>query len=389
MKPASFDLIFPRNAGEVDALGADWERLAPQAPWFVPLFADLRRDVAADPAVFCFAVARGPGGVEGIACFRRTPHRQRFAIGERQICEVRAGAWLLHRAGYAGSIPEAAWHDAFHRLSRRGGFDILILGEVPSGTSLMGAVSQSRAPLLPLGTGGRESVHWLAELPGSFDAYLAALRASTRQALRRKMSRFEREAGGRFEVISRADQVDRFLQAGEAISRQTYQWDVGQRLEADEATRERYLRLAGEGRLRCYLLHADGRPMAFLRGELARSIYLYETPGFLPEFERFSPGLVLLAHAIRDLAENTPCQVFDFGEGGDQVGYKSRFGTCHINCRHIAIVDVIRPRGLAVWFLVYAFNALKAAGRAVLGEGEFKRRLKKAMRKYDDPHVKA
>jgi CelD/BcsL family acetyltransferase involved in cellulose biosynthesis len=389
VKPASFHLIFPRSAEELDALEADWERLASRAPWIVPLFADVRRDVEADPATYCVAVARGPGGVDGIAFFQRALHRQRFSFGERQIGELDARAWRLHRDGYAGSIPEIAWREAFRRLSRHGGFDILILGEVVSGAALMQAARRSRWPLLALDTNGRESVHWIAELPGSFDAYFDTLRASTRQSLRRKMKRFEREADGRLEVISRCDQVDHFLKEGEAISRQTYQWDVGQRLEADPATRERYLRLAAEGRLRCYLLYAEGRPIAFLRGELVRSTYLYETPGFLAEFERFSPGLVLLVHAIRDLAESTPCTIFDFGEGGDNVGYKSRFGTCHVNCRHMAIANVIRPRGLAVWFLVNALNAIKASARAVLGEGEFKRKLKKAIRKYDDPEVKA
>ena len=385
MSSEGFAVRFPQRVEEFDALAADWERLAAQAGWYVPPFVDLRREMEADPGAFCLAVATGADGVEGIACLRRSAHRQRFAIGERQVAEVPTRACVLPQGAAVGAISEAAWGEAFQRIFRHGKFDMLGLGEVPIGSPLMRAVERVRAPLLPLGLKDREAVHWLIALPGSFEQYLNGLRKSTKQSLRRKINAFERQVPNRLEVISRPEQVGRFLAEGEGISRQTYQWDVGQRLEDDPATRERYTRLAGEGRLRCYMLYAEDKPIAFLRGEFAGSLYHYETPGFVPEYERHSPGLVLLAYAIRDLIENTPCTLFDFGTGGDQVGYKSRFGTHHIDCLNLSIVNARTPRGLAVWTVGRAVGAVKAAGRAVLGDGELKRRIKKAIRRYDAP----
>jgi CelD/BcsL family acetyltransferase involved in cellulose biosynthesis len=157
---------------------------------------------------------------------------------------------------------------------------------------------------------------------------------------------------------------------------------VGQRLENDAETRERYLRLARQGRLRCYLLVFENEPIAFARGEISGTVYNYETPGFLPKHHKYSPGLVLMAHAIADLIENTDCTLFDFGSGGDMTGDKSRFGTKSEPSRNLSFVNGARARGLVIWLAGTTLAGIKAAARAVLGEGELKRRVKKAIRRY-------
>jgi len=141
-------------------------------------------------------------------------------------------------------------------------------------------------------------------------------------------------------VVTDTGQVDVFLSAGEFISRKTYQWKIGQRLENDAVTRRRYVRAAESGTLRCYLLFLNHKPIAFLRGFIIDDTYRYETPGFDPEYSRLSPGTALLLFALDDLMRNTACRVFDFGEGGDAVGYKKQFGN---QCQNALTIDVAAP----------------------------------------------
>lgn len=311
------------------------------------------------------------------------PTRQRFAIGERQLFELTTNTATLYRASYLGNIAEQDWIAIFARLARTWRYDVLALGEAPFDSGLMRAVARVGWPLLGIGTRDREAIHWSIDLPDTFEAYLGKLRKSTRRSIRYEIKRIEREGATRVEVVTAPDQIDRYLVEGEAISRTTYQWGVGQRLENDAATRERYFRLAGEGRLRCYMLYFEGEPIAFARGEISGCVYNYETPGYVTKYHRYSPGLVLLTYAIADLIENTRCQVFDFGSGGDMTGYKSRFGTINEPCRGLTIANGATGRGLAVWAISHGLSWLKSAARTVLGDGELKRRVKKVIRRNE------
>lgn len=363
-----------------------FDRLARDSQIFVPLFRDVLDEVAQSGREFCFAVVRDPtdaGVPAGMAMIVRSSHRSRFAVGERQITETLDEAWSIYRNAVVGRIEAGQWQRIFAELMRRAGNPQIVLGEIAVDTPLEQAARSSAFPLLPVRKDDRPSIHWLIDLPESFDAYLALLRSSTRQSLRRKINKFERDPANRLEVLTRPDQVDGFLQMGEPISRQTYQWNVGQRLENIPAIRDRFHALAAQGRLRCYLLFHHDQPIAFLYGEISGDTFLYHTPGYLPEFSDLSPGLVLLAHTLRDLIEQTDCRLFDFGEGGDHAGYKSRFGTRFLECRNLALANMKTSGGIRFWSLSQVFRLVKSAGRAVLKNDELKRRFKKAIRTSD------
>src|SRR5205814_9563948 len=144
-----------------------------------------------------------------------------------------------------------------------------------------------------------DRIRWLIDLLERFDNYIGSLRSKSRQIIRQSLRKFNAGEGCSFSVISEEHQIDEFLSIGEAISRNTYQWSVGQRLQNDSATRDEYVRLARSGKLRCYLLRIEGKPCAFARGSLVGGIYNYETPGFLTEYAKWSPGTVLLMLVIK------------------------------------------------------------------------------------------
>jgi hypothetical protein len=227
----------------------------------------------------------------------------------------------------------------------------------------------------------KNTLHWSIDLPSTFDEYMAGFSGRTRQTLRRKVRKFETEYEGALRVIRTTTELESFLKVGESISRLTYQWNIGRRLCADEATRKAYATAAREGRLRCYLLYSGDNPCAFLRGVIHDDTYHYETPGFDPAYEQASPGTVLLLKAIEDLIANTDCKTLDFGRGGDKTGYKSMFG----NRSYEAISLELFRRGRTYPSLLLAIQAglfaLNRVGQAVVGP-KLRPIIRQRLRKY-------
>jgi CelD/BcsL family acetyltransferase involved in cellulose biosynthesis len=161
------------------------------------------------------------------------------------------------------------------------------------------------------------------DLPASWDAYLAALSSKHRHELTRKMRRFEREApDGRAVVLRRSDEIAARLDDFLGLHRRSR---VGKSKFMD-ARMERFFRaalpaLAERDGVALWLLEAGGAPIAsFVCLEWDGTVSLYNS-GFAPERASLSPGLVLLAHLIRDAIERR-CRRFDFLRGEERYKYE-------------------------------------------------------------------
>ena len=162
-------------------------------------------------------------------------------------------------------------------------------------------------------------------LAPSWEAYLASLPGKHRHELTRKMRRLEREAPGTASACAAtpdaiAGRLDEFL----ALHRSSR---VGKARFMD-ARMETFFRravtlLAERGMARLWFLDATGGPMAsFITLEWNGTVGLYNS-GFYPERAQLAPGLVLLAHLVRDAIERGK-QRFDFLRGEER--YKYEFG---------------------------------------------------------------
>ena len=162
-------------------------------------------------------------------------------------------------------------------------------------------------------------------LPTSWEAYLASLSGKHRHELTRKMRRLEREAPDATCVSVAtpepiADRLDDFL----ALHRRSR---VGKARFMDERMETFFRRalaaLAERGMARLWFLDAPTGPLAaFVTLEWDGSVGLYNS-GFDPDRAQLSPGLVLLAHLLRDaIARGKRC--FDFLRGEER--YKYEFG---------------------------------------------------------------
>ena len=165
----------------------------------------------------------------------------------------------------------------------------------------------------------------MLELPASWDAYLERLGGKDRHELRRKIRKLEREMPGT-SVRSHASPegwngaLDAFLRL-HRLSKVGKERFMDERMEA--FFRDATGALAAAGWARLWFLECDGAAVAsFLCLEYAGSIGLYNS-GFDPLHAKLAPGIVLLAHVIRDAIERGVA-VFDFLRG--EESYKYAFG---------------------------------------------------------------
>jgi hypothetical protein len=375
------EILVYNKLSELDTLADSWDRLSALEQRYFPNFSETKHVLEVTKSEFRIVVALDNLVTIGIACFMYGNAMMRFSIGERRLFSLPVKEVTILGASVLGEVNSDTIEEFLTIIVNEWDFDLIRSGEIIVNSPLHAAITHLKGVKR---FGRRDSVRWLIRLPESFDSYLKSLRSSTRKSITQQLRTFERKMPFEFHVIDRPEQVDTFLRDGERISRMTYQWNVGQRLCNDGSTREGYVRLARAGNLRCYIIYVEGRPCTFARGELSGRFYNYETPGFDPQYHKLSPGVVLLMWIIRDLIENTDCEVFDFGTGGDNKGYKSRFGTISIDSTTILLAKWHKPYSMFLFALQNTFSLARDLFSFIVGHGWLRQRLKKAIRQYGD-----
>jgi CelD/BcsL family acetyltransferase involved in cellulose biosynthesis len=165
----------------------------------------------------------------------------------------------------------------------------------------------------------------ILELPDTWDALLASLSGKHRHEISRKLRRFEREApDGRVTWALTPAAIEARLDDFLALHRRSREGKA----RFMDARMERFFRraipaLAARGGARVVFLERDTGPIAsFVTLQWDGTVGLYNS-GFHPEQAVLSPGLVLLAHVIRDAVERG-IRRFDFLRGEER--YKYEFG---------------------------------------------------------------
>ena len=162
-------------------------------------------------------------------------------------------------------------------------------------------------------------------LPESWEEYLARLSGKDRHELRRKLRRLERQwpdATIRSHAVP--DGLDGAMDTLLSLHRRSR---TGKARFMDARMEDFFRRvaaaLAARGWFRLWFLEHEGAAVAgFFCLEFAGTVGLYNS-GFDPAHAPLSPGIVLLAHAIRDAIERRFAR-FDFLRGEEP--YKYGFG---------------------------------------------------------------
>lgn len=373
-----------KSIEKIEQIQADWDRLAQGERRFFPDFFALRAFLSESGLPFRIFSVKNADTICSLACFVVAEGNKSFTLGERRLFSLPVKWCQLFGSDVLGACDAHHLSDFLKLLESDLRFDLLSLGEVVLGDKLHLAAEGLGSRYSVTRPSRKDSVRWMIDLPETFDQFMQSMSAKSRQNLRREMRKLEADFKAELVTVTRPEQVDCFLKDGESISRLTYQWNVGQKLVNDEPTRQRYLVNAAAGRLRAHLLSIDGRSCAFSRGELVRGVFNYETPGHIPEYAKLSPGTVLLAWVIKDLIENTDCKWFDFGTGGDDVGYKSRFGNVSMPSRTLQVADRLCPYPMLLVALDAVLSGAKNVASKLLGQGQLRHRLRQSIRKYGD-----
>lgn len=376
------------RAAEVAGLAGRWAESMSGAPFSCAPLEDHTGPDAGDRLVVAMA-AGAADGAEVMLPLLRASTRHSFTIGQRRLGRVAARSLVVANPWMAEGHAPADIAALLARALAAEGVDLIETGEIPHDSVLRAALEQLRWPLAAVRIGRKESVRWLIDLPDDYEAFMKSLPGKERRNLTWRLRKVTTDFDMRIETFTTEEGLDRFLEEGERISRMTYQWNVGQQLRNDAETRAAFRKLAAEGRLRCHLLSLDGVPRAFSRGVMLGDMFHYDTPGYDPAFASYSIGTVILLHNLQDLIENTACRVFDFGTGGDWTGFKSRFGNRHYLCNSHYVVDLRRPRGLAILAGENLLSQAKNLADRVLGSAAVKDRVRRWLRRYGDGGGKA
>lgn len=199
------------------------------------------------------------------------------------------------------------------------------------------AVLQSLAPTCGLSVRvEREERCPALPLPATWEVYLGRLSGKDRHELRRKMRRLGRELPGAV-VRSSTDPAGLDAGMGEFLTLHRKS-KLGKARFMDPPMAEFFRAVAADlaplGWLRLWFLEAGGTPLAAcLCLEYGGSVGLYNS-GFDPDRGALSPGIVLLAHVLKDAIERGLTR-FDFLRGEEP--YKHAFGAAPEDLFHVVI----------------------------------------------------
>jgi CelD/BcsL family acetyltransferase involved in cellulose biosynthesis len=188
--------------------------------------------------------------------------------------------------------------------------------------------------------GGRQDYrrHYI-DMDQSFDDYMAQFSGKTRSTLRRKARKLADEAGGYTVTEHRSPaEIEAFLAAALPLSARTYQarlLDAG--LPESPEARRAMLAAAEADRMRAFLLHAGGQPVAYLSLPLAGQTLVYAFLGYDPDWARLSVGTVLQMDALERLFAEQRYRWFDFTEGDG--AHKEMFGTHAAACSSLVLLE--------------------------------------------------
>lgn len=214
--------------------------------------------------------------------------------------------------------------------------------------------------------GGRQDYRrYYIDMAGDYDEYLARFSGKTRSTLRRKQRKLADEFGGTLEVTEHRTpaEIEAFLQQALPLSARTYQarlLDAG--LPEDDISQTTMLAKAEAGEMRCYLLRARGKAIAYLSLPVEGETLVYAHLGYDPDWAQFSPGTVLQMHALESLFAEQRYRWFDFTEG--EGAHKAMFGTGNVECASFLLLKGDVSNRLLLGSLA-AFDGSVAAAKAL------------------------
>lgn len=212
------------------------------------------------------------------------------------IVETAQGLEGFTRLSLSGLPGDSGWPEALSRAAKAAGLDVA-------------EEAEEVCPVVPI--------------PGGYDEYLASLPGKQRHEIRRKARRLE-AAGGYSIRLSTGASIDADLESFFGMHRSST-GPKGKFMHEGMAVYFRRLAhtMIEKSSMRFALLDLGGTPVAGLFGFSDGKTWSLYNSAYDHSRRELSPGMVLVAEAIR-LAAAEGCSAFDFLRGAED--YKYRFG---------------------------------------------------------------
>jgi CelD/BcsL family acetyltransferase involved in cellulose biosynthesis len=327
---AALDAIRP----EWNAAAADHGNLYLTHEWVVSLWESHFERRGVD-----FYVLRGVA-FQGIVPLVREPIRKHgFPFLQYGLVTNRYGR--NHNELLLRGDPDRALRTVLAELRKRR-CDIFLVGSVPE--------DSATAPLLER-VAREEGFRSIVEdyvrspyltLEGTWDDYLKGKSVNFRSDLKRKGNKAAR-ASAEFRMLTKAEDVPFLLETVYGIETKSWKEQSQTSITTNTAARtfyDRFLpRAAAAGWLHSFVLHLEGRPVAYDMGVLFANRYYMLKTSYDSEWSEWSPGIVLRQHVMRHLFE-IGAREHDFL--GDDEAWKLRWTSTLRHHRHYYLYDTRR-----------------------------------------------
>jgi hypothetical protein len=171
--------------------------------------------------------------------------------------------------------------------------------------------------------------HWTMAIPGNMDAVYQSLSSKTRNTLRRKTRKLEKQFAGQIRVVTYRDEneCEQAICAASHISEHTYHAGLGAGLVNDPQTQEMMKTASRQGWLRMSILYIKDEPCSFQLGLRYGKSYFLEQLGFNPSWKQWNVGTYLFNKVLEELCLDPHVEELNFGFGDAQ--YKRTYATEH------------------------------------------------------------
>jgi CelD/BcsL family acetyltransferase involved in cellulose biosynthesis len=210
-------------------------------------------------------------------------------------------------------------------LEDRSSWDVLEFDKLAPDTGTASFMSSAAAAGGLRSTTAIAGVSPYADLPATFDAYIASLSKSTRRHLRQDMNRIQRlQPPARFERVETEDGLDRAMEALERMHQARWQRKgysgVFARPEDVRFHRSVTRQLLHSGHLRMYTLSVGEEIIAVKYGFRIADTFEAYVSSFDEERASLGPSRLLVAHAIEQSILEGATR-FDYLEGAEPYKY--------------------------------------------------------------------
>jgi hypothetical protein len=162
--------------------------------------------------------------------------------------------------------------------------------------------------------------HFSMSVPKNIDLLYQTFVPKTRNTLRRKIKKLEREFADQIKIVTYRDedQLQEALSVASEISRHTYQTGLNVGLVNDPKTYKIMATAARHNWLRISILYIKGEPCAFQLGRQYCKTYFLGPLGFHPRWKQWNVGTFLFFKILEDLCLDSSVEIFNFGFGDAQ-----------------------------------------------------------------------